>query len=173
MKKIIGTFMLIVSTVLSIVVGIGMIIVSIHMLKMLWKGSINPTLCIQFIGFVGAFALLFTLSTIFGRWCDVDVSMIDTSTVHPSTEEDEDYEYHRPNIPTMTESDRKDKTVSSSLPSEYIVNGKKCSELLKGAVDYDGSSLYPSSKMGMSLDHMTHQYTNNDKSKHERMKDDE
>lgn len=171
MKKIIGTFMLIVSTVLSIVVGIGMIIVSIHMLKMLWKGSINPTLCIQFIGFVGAFALLFTLSTIFGRWCDVDVQITDTSTVHPSTEEDEDYEYYRPNIPTMTEIDRKDKTVSS-LPSEYIVNGKKCSELLKGAVDYDGSSLYPSSKMGVSLDHMTYQCINN-KSKHERMKDDE
>ena len=103
MKKIIGTFMLIITTVLSIVVGIGMLIVSIHMLKMLWGGSINPTLCIQFIGFVGAFALLFTLSTIFGRWCDVDVSMIDTSTVHPSTEVDCDYV--RPNLPTRRNKD--------------------------------------------------------------------
>ena len=170
MKKIIGTFMLIISTILSIVVGIGMIIVSIHMLKMLWGGSINPTLCIQFIGFVGAFALLFTLSTIFGRWCDVDVSMIETSTVHPST--DVDCDYVRPNLPITTKSDRKDKTVSS-LPSEYTVNGKKCSELLQGAVDYDEASIYPSSKMGVSLDHMTRQYINNNKSKNERLKDDE
>ena len=73
----------------------------------------------------------------------------------------------------MTKSDGKDKTTSSLSLSEYIVNGKKCSELLQGVIDYDGASIYPSSKMGVSSDPMVRQYINNLKSKNERLKDDE
>jgi hypothetical protein len=121
---------------------------------MLWFGAVNPILCLQFLGFVLALGIFMALATFGGKMCNVDVNFT-SDTIVGKHEGDDDDGY----VPAFS-------------PPEYVINGKKCSELLHGKVDYDTTTLYPSSKMGMSSDPMLH-HINNRKSKNERLKDDE
>ena len=154
MKKFIGTILLVASTMLALLTGIGTFIIGFKILKLLWFGAVNPILCLQFLGFVLALGTFMALATLGGKMCNVDVNFT-SDTIVGKHEEDEDDGY----VPAFS-------------PPEYVINGKKCSELLHGKVDYDTATLYPSSKMGMSSDSMLNQI-NNHKSKNERLKDDE
>lgn len=154
MKKFIGTILLVASTMLALLTGIGTFIIGFKILKMLWFGAVNPILCLQFLGFVLALGTFMALATFGGKMCNVDVNFT-SDTIVGKHEEDEDDGY----VPAFS-------------PPEYVINGKKCSELLHGKVDYDISTLYPSSKMGISSDPMVRQI-NNHKNKNERLKDDE
>lgn len=155
MKKFIGTILLVVSTMLALLTGIGAFMLGFKILKMLWFGEINPLLCIQFLGFVLILGTFMALAALAGKMCNVDVNFT-SDTIVGKHEEDEDDGY-----------------MPDSPPLEYILKGKKASELLRGKVDYDSATLYPSSKMGAPLDPMACQYINNLKSKNERLKDDE
>lgn len=155
MKKFIGIILLVASTMLALLTGIGTFILGFKILKLLWFGVVNPILCLQFLGFVLALGIFMALATFGGKMCNVDVNFT-SDTIVGKHEGDDDGGY----IPAFS-------------PPEYIINGKKCTELLHGKVDYDTATLYPSSKMGISSDPMAHQYINNLKSKNERLKDDE
>jgi hypothetical protein len=156
MKKFIGTILLVASTMLALLTGIGTFIIGFKILKMLWFGAVNPILCLQFLGFVLALGIFMALATLAGKMCNVDVNFT-SDTIVGKHEGDDDDGY----IPAFS-------------PPGYVLNGKKCTELLHDKVDYDSTTWYPSSKMGTSsLDPMAHQYINNLKSKNERLKDDE
>jgi hypothetical protein len=155
MKKFIGIILLVASTMLALLTGIGTFIIGFKILKLLWFGAVNPILCLQFLGFVLALGIFMALATLAGKMCNVDVNFT-SDTIVGKHEGDDDDGY----IPAFS-------------PPGYVLNGKKCTELLHGKVDYDTATLYPSSKMGISSDPMAHQYINNLKSKNERLKDDE
>ena len=154
MKKFIGTILLVASIMLALLTGIGTFIIGFKILKILWFGAVNPILCLQFLGFVLALGTFMALATLGGKMCNVDVNFT-SDTIVGKHEEDEDDGY-----------------VPAFHSTEYIIKGKKASELLHGKVDYDSATLYPSSKMGISSDPMLSQI-NNHKSKNERLKDDE
>ena len=124
MKKFVGTILLVASTMLTLLTGIGAFIIGFKILKMLWFEEINPMLCLQFLGFVLALGTFISLSTLAGKMCNVDVHFTSDTIVGKHEEDD----------------------------------GDGC------IVDYDSATLYPSSKMVLSLDSMTHQI-NNHKSK--------
>lgn len=155
MKKFIGTILLVASTMLALLTGIGTFIIGFKILKMLWFGAVNPILCLQFLGFVLALGTFMALATFGGKMCNVDVNFTSDTIVGKHEGDDDDDGY----IPSFS-------------PPEYVLNGKKCTELLHGKVDYDISTLYPSSKMGISSDPMV-RHINNLKNKNERLKDDE
>lgn len=149
MKKFIGIILLVASTMLALLTGIGTFILGFKILKLLWFGAVNSILCLQFLGFVLALGIFMALATFGGKMCNVDINFT-SDTIVGKHEGDDDGGY----IPAFS-------------PPEYIINGKKCSELLHGKVDYDTATLYPSSKMGISSDPMLH-HINNRKSKKER-----
>ena len=155
MKKFIGTILFVASTMLALLTGIGTFIIGFKILKMLWFGAVNPILCLQFLGFVLALGIFMALATLAGKMCNVDVNFT-SDTIVGKHEGDDD-----------------DGSIPAFHPTGYVLNGKKCTELLHGKVDYDNATLYPPSKMGTSLDPMAHQYINNLKNKNERLKDDE
>ena len=88
-KKFIGTVMLVVTTMLALVVGIGTFILGFRILQLLFNGSINPILCLEFVGFAIMLGLLIAGSKVFGEMCDVEVKIIDTDPPeYKVTEED-------------------------------------------------------------------------------------
>lgn len=81
MKRFIGIIGLVASTMLAILTGIGAFIIGFKILKMLWFGSINPILCLQFLGFVLALGTFMALGTLAGKMCDVDVKFTSETIV--------------------------------------------------------------------------------------------
>ena len=167
MKKFIGIILLVASTMLALLTGIGTFILGFKILKLLWFGAVNPILCLQFLGFVLALGIFMALATLAGKMCNVDVNFTSDTIVGKHEGDDDDGSipaFHPTGYVAPTE---------KNAPTGYVLNGKKCTELLHGKVDYDNTTLYPPSKMGTSLDPMARHYINNLKSKNERLKDDE
>lgn len=81
MKRFIGIIGLVASTMLAILTGIGTFIIGFKILKILWFGSINSILCLQFLGFVLALGTFMALGTLAGKMCDVDVKFTSETIV--------------------------------------------------------------------------------------------
>lgn len=90
MKKFIGTILLVASTMLVLMTGVGAFIIGFRILKMLWFGAMDPILCLQFLGFVLVLGTLIALATLAGKMCDVDVNFTSDTIVGKHEGDDKD-----------------------------------------------------------------------------------
>ena len=82
---------MVVFIVMSIILtGIGAIIVGFKFLSMLASDVIDPTLLMEFGGIVLFLGFLVAMMNVFSGWCDIDVKVIDTTSVSPHIKGDED-----------------------------------------------------------------------------------
>lgn len=91
MKKFIGTMLLVVTIVCTVLFGIATIVLGFRIIQLLISGAINPTLCLEFLASAILLGACMALAKVFGDMCDVDVNITSDTVVgkHEGDNKDE------------------------------------------------------------------------------------
>ena len=89
MKRFIGTISLVVTTMCSLLFGIGSFILGFRIIQLLISGAINPTLCLEFLVSAILLGVCVALTRLFGEACDVEFGST-SDTIVGKHEEDID-----------------------------------------------------------------------------------